>query len=253
MCDSPSRRGSRQSVSSGVGLAAGSRSHLAEAAVLGSDKSGAGNVVPRRVLIDLHDLADKYAIGMCSVLHVGAHTGEEASAYEARGWRPVWWIEADADVIERLRLEVEPYGGEVVQAVISDRVGPVTFHVANNEQSSSVLPMGTHLFEHPEVHYVEDREMQATTIDQLWADGLIGGANFVNLDIQGAEGLALEGARNYLKGVDYLYTEVNRAELYRGAKLVDELDAFLATYRFTRVETSWTEHGWGDAFWRRGQ
>jgi hypothetical protein len=73
--------------------------------------------------------------------------------------------------------------------------------------------------------------------------------NFWNIDIQGAELLALKGATKYLEHVDVLYLEVNTKELYKGGALVGELDEFLADYKFKRILTEMTCHGWGEALY----
>lgn len=80
--------------------------------------------------------------------------------------------------------------------------------------------------------------------------------NFLNLDLQGAELMALRGLGERLSDVDYIYTEVNKKDVYQGCAKVEELDRFLT--EFTRVETLWCEdggvdHGWGDAFYIRSE
>jgi hypothetical protein len=73
--------------------------------------------------------------------------------------------------------------------------------------------------------------------------------NFMNLDIQGAELLALRGAGDILKNFDYIYTEVNIEELYDGCCLMNEIDEYLKQFGFKRVITEMTQYGWGDAFY----
>jgi hypothetical protein len=63
--------------------------------------------------------------------------------------------------------------------------------------------------------------------------------------------MALRGAAQSLVHVDVLYLEVNERELYEGCAMVGELDAFLEPYGFRRVWTHMTEHGWGDAIYRK--
>ena len=48
-----------------------------------------------------------------------------------------------------------------------------------------------------------------------------------------------------------IFFEVNRDEVYEGAPMVEELDEFLGTYGFVRVETKWpeTHYTWGDALY----
>ena len=54
-----------------------------------------------------------------------------------------------------------------------------------------------------------------------------------------------------MKKIDYIYSEVNKAELYEGCAQMNELDNFLGEYGFKRVETYWPEtwDNWGDAFY----
>lgn len=186
------------------------------------------------------------------VLHVGAHLAEEAAAYASAGFRPVWWVEANPMLVPALEERVKAYPDQhVIDAVLAERPRPVTLHIANNGQSSSILPLGTHAVEHPEVHYVAQIDLQATTVDALAAEKAIGQARFMNIDVQGAELEVLKGAETYLAGVQYVYTEVNEAELYQGCALMEELRSWLQDHRFDLVEEQLTRHGWGDALFTR--
>jgi hypothetical protein len=46
-------------------------------------------------------------------------------------------------------------------------------------------------------------------------------------------------------------TEVNRDEVYRNCAKIEELDNFLSSYGFVRVETTWDGGTWGDAFYKK--
>lgn len=205
------------------------------------------------MLIPLSDIVKKYKLHVDGVLHVGAHYGEEADDYDKFGFNPVWWIEADGNSIDTLMANVSKREGhDVVHAVVSDKEQSVVFNRANNGQSSSILKFGTHSKEHPDVVFEESLTRTSMTIDSLNEMGIIGQANFVNLDIQGAELLALKGAIKYLSKVDYIYTEVNDKELYVGCCLTKDLDYWLGLRGFNRVEKVMTQHGWGDAFYIKG-
>lgn len=73
--------------------------------------------------------------------------------------------------------------------------------------------------------------------------------NFLNLDIQGAELMALKGFGDLLHKIDYIYSEVNQEELYKDCALIQDLDNYLSKYRFKRVISTMTQFGWGDAFY----
>lgn len=74
-------------------------------------------------------------------------------------------------------------------------------------------------------------------------------ANFISIDIQGAELLALKGMGDLLNYFDYIYLEVNKEFVYKNCCLVNELDDYLKKFKFERVETRWTTKNWGDGFY----
>jgi FkbM family methyltransferase len=199
------------------------------------------------MLIDFRQLFPKYNIRPNGVLHVGANVGEEAPVYLELGIKHQVWIEANPIIYERLKnnLTNNPQA-YAINACIGDVQGErVTFHVSNNgSQSSSILELGTHLQQHPEVHYIEDVAMETQRIDMLKfpSEGL----DFLNIDLQGAELKALKGMGDLIKQFKWAYLEVNRAEVYKGCPLVEDIDFYLGAYGFTRVETKWCGN-WGDA------
>ena len=76
--------------------------------------------------------------------------------------------------------------------------------------------------------------------------------NFLNLDIQGAELLALKGMAKYLKHIKYIYTEVNTEKVYKDCALITEIDDFLKLHGFSRkCEAIYRQFGWGDALYIR--
>ena len=129
------------------------------------------------------------------------------------------------------------------------------FHITNNGQSSSLLPLQEVLNEYPLLIYEsETRNVETITLDTLYARrGLAPDAfDYAHFDIQGAELLALSGARTIIPHLRVIYTEVNTKPLYAGCALLPEMDACLGTEGFTRVAYHpMTGHGWGDALYLR--
>jgi len=76
---------------------------------------------------------------------------------------------------------------------------------------------------------------------------------FTNIDVQGYELEVFKGGTETLKGIDAIYTEINKAELYEGCALVEDLDAFLKLHGFSRVGEwcPYEPHNWGDALYTR--
>ncbi len=144
-----------------------------------------------------------------------------------------------------------------------------TFNVAdtpsgsNRGMSSSVLPFGTHVERHPNVSYVTHIELVTRTLDSVVAEASATGYNLLVVDVQGYELEVLRGAEQALAHADCVYSEVNVDELYRGCALLPDLDRFLETRGFARVEMKLygSQHrderdgerwfGWGDGVWVR--
>src|SRR5688572_26900844 len=207
------------------------------------------------MLIDLSYLVQKYHIEASGVLHIGASTGQEAEVYHKHGLKVVW-VEAIHSVYKQLCRNVVKYTGTVcLNACVSDKDGQiVNFNISNNEgQNSSMFEFGTHTTEHPGIVFTQKTRLQTTRVDTLLKDRNIDQYeyDFVNLDIQGAELLALKGMD--LSQVRYVYIEVNERELYKGIPLLPEIDAYLLKHDLQRVETNMTNFGWGDAFYIRKQ
>lgn len=202
------------------------------------------------MLIPLDILVNKYNISFKGILHVGAHECEEIHAYDKYiGRENVLWVEAMPEKVEQCK---QTHSNVLIeQAVVSDIIETVTFHVSNNGQSSSILNFGLHSFFHPQVHYTHSYEAQTRPLKEFIGNYNIP-YNFINLDIQGAELKALKGMEEYLNSIDYIYTEVNSDYVYENCALVGEIDDYLGKFGFNRMETSWCgENRWGDAFYMK--
>lgn len=202
------------------------------------------------MLIPFDQIVKKYGKPN-GILHVGANVGEEAEAYDKAGVNKVIWIEANPDLIPILKETASKYGHDVIQACVGDvNNEAVTFHISNNAgQSSSYLDLGTHKIQHPDVHYVKDIIMSTIRLDTLFAPPANIISDFLNLDIQGAELRALRGMGDMLKQFRFIYSEVNRKEVYKGCALLPEMDAYLRGFGFRRVAIAPWIGDWTDALW----
>lgn len=200
------------------------------------------------MLIDFRSLFPRHGIKPTGVLHIGANVGEEAKIYDELGIKKQIWIEGNSEIFLKLKQNIA-YNPQAVALnyVIGDENKPVIFHISNNgSQSSSVLELGTHKIQHPEVHYVKDIETTMYRIDSLDLD--LSGVDLLNIDLQGAELMALRGMGDLLRQFKWAYLEINQQELYSGCALIDSLDLFMIGNHFRRVETKMCgQTGWGDA------
>jgi FkbM family methyltransferase len=188
------------------------------------------------------------------IIHIGAHNAEELSSYISKGINDVLWVEANTDLSGIILNAIASHPNMHLGIfAASDRCSYVELNISNNTQSSSVLPLGTHATEYPEIKFTAQRQVPMRPVDD-WIDekGFNRKTyNFVNLDVQGYELMALKGLTKQMKFVDFIYTEVNVKELYAGCPKIGEIDAYLAGHGFKRLLTCITDQGWGDALYSR--
>ncbi len=201
--------------------------------------------------ITVSELSKYWNIAPTGVLHVGAHLGEEASDYEKFGWAPVIWVEAQPSLVKVLNSKLDPSKHKVIEAAIWEEGGvPLKLHIASNSQSTSLLNFGTHADSYPDITFVSEIEVITKRLDSVIKPDEM--PNFINLDIQGVELPAIKSLGKLLLSVDYIYTEVNKMEVYEGCTLVKDLDDYLLVNGFRRATTRWyLKEGWGDALYIR--
>jgi len=204
------------------------------------------------MLIKFQELLNNYNINVKGILHVGAHECEELNDYMSGGCNKdkIIWLEGNPNLVNKIKNKDKNI--KVYNYLVSNQDDiETTLNIANNGQSSSILELGTHKHHHPHVHYNGEITLKTKTIDSIYKLEHIplDFANFLNIDIQGAELLAIKGMKDILKQFDYLYLEVNREHLYINSALIDEIDEYVSKYNFKRVQTSWTQYNWGDAFY----
>lgn len=207
------------------------------------------------MLIPLDTLRKRFNVRPRGALHLGANIGEEAEAYYRNHVTKVIWIEGNPELREQLEKNISKYQGQkcYIQCV-GDENKDTVLHISNNaSQSSSVLDLGTHKTAHPEVHFIKDIPVKMRRIDDMFASewGDLENVDFLNVDLQGAELMALRGMGDLIKQFKWAYLEVNRAPLYVGCPMVEEIDEYMADFGFKRIITEWTSASWGDACYSR--
>lgn len=207
------------------------------------------------MLISFETILRKYRFKPTGVFHCGGNDGQERFDYFNAGVERVVWIEAIPDVFGRLVRNISEFPLNVAfNECVGDEDGKeVKFNVSSNRgESSSFLEFGTHAVVHPDVKYTSSFQTKTKRIDTLLKEKKIDLSNydFLNMDLQGAELLALKGMGGELHKIKYAYLEINKAELYKGCALVGEIDTYMNGFGFKRVETSWAGNtNWGDGLY----
>lgn len=188
---------------------------------------------------------------LIGVIQIGAHIGEEISVYFSMGAKKVIAFEPIKTSYDKIQ---EHENLIKVNKALGNYNGVVKLNIASNAQSTSPLNPKTHLVEHPWVSFNNTITVPITTLNSWFSVEKENAMdyNFMSVDVQGYELEVLKGATDILPNIKAILCEVNKKELYENCPMVEEIDAFLETNGFTRVETFWYENtGWGDALYSR--
>ena len=203
------------------------------------------------MLLNLDSLKEKYDLKIKGVLHIGAHIGQEFQTYERLGIKNVMFFEPIKNTFNRLKENVGDKA-ILINTALGNKEDEVEMftETIHEGQSSSVLEPDYHLVQHPSIQFDGKETVKMTKLDKFIEHKEK--FNFINIDVQGYELEVFKGGSEYLNTIDYVMTEVNRAELYKGCAKIEELDSYLGSYGFNRVETTWAGGTWGDAFYIKG-
>ena len=122
-----------------------------------------------------------------NVLDLGANAGFFSLAFASLGAR-VWAFEPLAENVVNLMRHIRLNNLEsvsVIQAAVADRSGISGFEVFSNNAVGKLVTHGNYC-------------VPTVSLDGLMADGVIPRPDFVKMDIEGAEVVALQGSRKLL-------------------------------------------------------
>jgi len=187
-----------------------------------------------------------------SVLDIGACEGEDSIRYcrmfpNAR----IFACEALPTNVALLTANLVRFEADrvtVVPQAISDRIGTATFHVSSgrpdnvkdggwdygNKSSSLLRPDKTEVV-HQWLKFDEAIEVPTLTISDLMAEHGLDQVDFVHMDIQGAELMALRGAGDRITDIKSIWLEVEAVPLYEDQPLRDDIESFMSASGFRKV------------------
>lgn len=205
------------------------------------------------MLISLESIIKKYNPNIKGILHLGAHLLEEKNDYEKFNINNIIWIEGNPNLynLNKETLKVNPTQ-KIYNYIVSDEDDvDVEFKITNNGQSSSILELDKHKKYYPHITIVDKFKGKTKSLKTIILENNIDikKYNFINLDLQGVELRAIKGLGDLLNNIDYIYTEVNCASVYKNNDLIDDMDLYLKKYGFIRKETHWSDAEWGDALY----
>lgn len=170
-----------------------------------------------------------------SVVDVGAHAGAFAAGVaQLCGMRKAMLCEPNPEKADTLRRRFAGSTYDIFQGAICAHEGEAEFHVANFDAISSLMPI---LGSNPDLGALDTSTKATIKVEAKTLDSLLGGIDFgpvdlLKIDVQGAELLVLEGAKNVLSQTARIWIEVSLRPLYEGSALLPEVYEFLGERGF---------------------
>ncbi len=196
-----------------------------------------------------------------TICHIGSHIGLEAEKYYELGVERVIWVEGNYRVLNRLIKNTSKYNIDniYVPLAISDRDDEVLdFNITNNEESSSLMQLGSsHKEFFPHIDVVDKIKVITKRFDTflkgqdefLWED-----VDMLTIDCQGSDLNVLRSFGGLLNSnnLKVIKTEINFGEMYVGNPTEEDIGNYLLNFNFHKKFWFITDDGsWGDNFWLR--
>ena len=194
-------------------------------------------------------------IVLTGIIHVGGHQGQEYDEYLKAGCLRQIWIEGNPHFFDQLKQKFEHNKDvKVFNELVYDEEKEVNFGLANNGQSSSILPLKIHKKYYPNIKYDGFLLKKCKRLDNIIYENNININNYngLALDVQGVELNVIKSFEDNIKHMDFILSEINIEELYEGCCLIDDFDKYLKGIGFNRIVTKlWDDGavGWGDALY----
>jgi FkbM family methyltransferase len=126
-------------------------------------------------------------------------------------------------------LKAVTAGGPIrtVHAAIVEDVGELILNITEDDDSSSLLPIGDHQTSLFGTRVVRRETVQGAPLSNFVSPDELNAPALLKIDVQGAELAVLKGCRSLLDRFAWIYVECSFIELYQGQPLAGEVIAYL--------------------------
>ncbi|PQJ78486.1 FkbM family methyltransferase [Polaribacter porphyrae] len=162
--------------------------------------------------------------------------------------------------IEKFNLK----NAQVFELGLSSEKGEATFYVSSgnpknkekpldnstsfgNKSSSLYKPSKTKEV-HPWLEFNEEITIKTDTFKNFCLDQKINTIDFIHMDVQGAELMVLQGAKDMINNINSIWLEVEKIELYENQALKEDIEQFFSDKDFICLLNK-VNHIAGDQFW----
>jgi FkbM family methyltransferase len=211
--------------------------------------------------MEIAEVFMNYKIRPNGIIHIGAHMCQELSRYLNVAHVPIEkivFIEGNPMVYERCKFMYHVDFGiknlVLLNGVISDSENEIEFNIPTWEEAGSICKIKPK--EESSLTKLCSYTTKTTTLPKILKDNNLDYKlyDFLVMDIQGAELLALKGMDEIIDNFEYIFTEVSIKSQYEDGVLIPELKSYLESHGFELVEIKTTNHNtfeYGDALFKR--
>jgi len=177
------------------------------------------------------------------IIHMGAHRGTEAPVYDWFNKKTIW-IEADPKVYLDLQINISQFiNQKAFNNLLYDKDNEkIEFFISDNDgASSSIFKPGK---DSQNIKMNEKKLLHTITLDSLLKKNNISPEdyNFWVMDLQGAELLALNGAKHSLKYCKTILIEISKEEQYINGAKWEDIKKILNEFNFKNKKEPTSSH-----------
>lgn len=139
----------------------------------------------------------------------------------------------------------------VVEKAVSNTIGKSTFFETSVTGSGSLLQVGNLASKSYGMRQAETFEVETTTLDMYFDDNII---DVLQIDVQGAERLVLDGAKKILKKTKAVFIEISiKPDMYKDCITLDDLIETLKQENLQLVLLGTDTNGGGNALFIKNE
>jgi len=173
----------------------------------------------------------RHVVSPC-IVELGARTGEDEPWLRAACREDPCYLMVEPDPWNAQKILDHPRGLDrnrrLILGAASSNDGKACFHLSDclddgSHTSGSLRQPTGHLDKYPKVHFGAVTVVPTWALDTIYNKEWLNKIDLLWVDIQGAEGDMILGARHALERTRYMFMEVETQEMYRGQALRDDL------------------------------
>ncbi len=188
------------------------------------------------------------------IFDIGSCEGEDTIRYQKLFPKAeIHLFEPLPENLELIKTNLELYGinNVLVNSVaMSNNTGTASFHVSSGKpddlfagedwnygnKSSSLLPPSSPEPMHGWIQFEESLTIPCQRLDDYCHEAKVQNIDLIHIDVQGAEGLVLDGGSSMLPHVSCIWIEVMNQPLYQSQLVSHEVDQKLQSYGFRCIQ-----------------